>query len=148
MRKAACVLAVLVLAGCGGSSRLSRAELVRRTGKICAEQSRKIAQVPRGPATALNAAGYLGAVLSVVEQGVKDFHALRPPADLESGYRKLLAELDRNADILRTLRAAAAAKDRRDYELGLGNLHRSRMRIDALERRLGLTGCSSAGPSG
>jgi hypothetical protein len=144
MRIGALVLAVLLLAGCGGSSRLSRAELVRETGKICGDQTRAIAQIPRGPATALNAAGYLGAVLSVVEKGVRRFHALHPPSALEPRYRQLRRELDRNADILRTLRAAAAANDRKDYERGLSDLHRSRERIDALERGLGLTGCSSA----
>jgi hypothetical protein len=44
---------------------------------------------------------------------------------------------------LRTLRAAAAARDRNDYVVGLGKLHRSRLRIDALERQLGLSRCTT-----
>ena len=108
-------------------------------------QAGTIAKIPRGPATFLNAAGYLGAVVSVVEKGVRHFHALKPPAELESRYRELLRELDRNVDILQTLRSAAAAKDRKDYETGLRDLHRSRVRINALEDRLGLTGCSIPG---
>jgi hypothetical protein len=134
-----------LITACGGSPRLSRGELARRATKICVEQARTIAKIPRGPATALNASGYLGAVLSVVEKGLKQFHALRPPADEQGTYNALLRELDRNVNILRDLRGAAAANDRKDYEIGLGNLHRSRLRINALERRLGLTGCVGSG---
>lgn len=143
MRPALIVTLALLLAACGGSgsSRLSRSELADRAGKICTDQARTISQIPRGPTTPENATGYLGAVLSVVERGVKRFHALEPPTDLVPTYRRFLGELDRNADILRTLRAAAAARTRRQYEAGLSDLHRSRVRIDALERRLGFTAC-------
>ncbi len=75
-------------------------------------------------------------MLSVVEKGVKQFHALRPPVRDEQSYKSFLRELDNNIDILRTLRAAAAAQDKKDYVIGLGDLHRSRLRINALERRL------------
>jgi hypothetical protein len=145
--KTVALLAVaLLLAACGGgSSRLSHAELVKRAGKICTDQARAIAQIPRGPNTAINAAGYLGAALSVVERGVKQFHALKPPKNLAPTYDRFLAELDRNADILRTLRAAAAARTRAQYETGLSDLHRSRLRINALERQLGFTACGGGG---
>jgi len=146
MRSLALVLGAFVLAACGGGSgRLSRAELTTRATKICTKQAETVAQIPRGPANATNAAGYLGAVLSVVESGVKQFHKLKPPRDEEATYRAFLRELDRNLDILRTLRAAAAAKQRQDYVAGLADLHRSRRRIDALERRLGLTECAGSG---
>jgi hypothetical protein len=138
----------LAAAGCGGDSRLSRTELAKRAGRICTDQARTIAQIPRGPATAENAAGYLGAVLSVVERGLKQFHSLKPAASVEPTYRRFLTELDRNADILRTLRAAAAARTRRQYEAGLSDLHRSRVRIDAFERRLGFGGCAAAATPG
>ena len=146
MRSAALlvVLMATVVAGCGGSSRLSHQELVRRAGTICADQARTIEQIPRGPSNALNAAGYLGAVLSVVEGGVKRFHRLEPSTQDEALYDAFLREVDRNTDLLRDLRAAAAARDRRDYVIGLARLHRSRLRINALDRRLGFTGCAAA----
>lgn len=144
MRRVSLVLVLTAaLTACGGgSARLTHAELVRRATTICSDQARKVEQIPRGPSTALNATGYLGAVLSVTEKGVKAFHSLRPPRSDEARYDDFLRELDRNADILRTLRAAAAARDRRDYVIGLANLHRSRLRVDAAERRLGLTVCA------
>jgi hypothetical protein len=146
MRILALVLAALVLAACGGGSgRLSRDQLAARAGKICTKQGETVAQIPRGPANATNAAGYLGAVLSIVEDGVRQFHKLKPPRDQEATYRAFLRELDRNVDILRTLRAAAAAKQREAYVVGLASLHRSRRRIDRLERRLGFTGCAGSG---
>ena len=145
MRKPALALAVGVLAltACGGGSgRLSRDELATRASKICTTQARTIAQIPRGPANAINAAGYLGALLSVYEKAVKQFHQLRPPKDEEATYRAFLRELDRNADILRTLRADAAAQQLKQYVVGQAALHRSRLRLAALQRKLGLTGCS------
>jgi hypothetical protein len=138
----AALLLAAALAGCGaGSPRLTHAELVRRATSICVAQANKILRIPRGPANAINATGYLGAVLSVAEEGVKRFHSLRPPAEDEQLYNAFLRELDRNTNQLRTLRAAAAARDRKDYVIGLANVHRSRLRIDALERRLGLKRC-------
>ena len=46
------------------------------------------------------------------------------------------------ADILRTLRADAAAQQLKQYVVGQAALHRSRLRLAALQRKLGLTGCS------
>ena len=138
------VVLTLLLTACGGASgRLTHAELVRRANAICVDQTRKIVRIPRGPSTALNAAGYLGAVLSVAEQGLKQFHALRPPKADEPLYGSFLRELDRNTNDLRTLRAAAAARDRKDYVIGVADLHGSRVRINNLERRLGLNRCAS-----
>ena len=145
MRAAALVLIALVVAACGGGSdRLSRDELAARASKICTVQAKTIAQIPRGPANPVNAAGYIGAVLSVYEQGIKKFHALKPPKDEETTYRNYLHELDRNADILRTLRAAAAAQQLKAYVTGQAALHRSRVRLAALQRQLGFTGCAGA----
>jgi hypothetical protein len=143
-RALAVLLATAVLAACGSSPRLSHGELVRRATAICREQARKVNAIPRGPSTAINAAGYLGTVLSVVERGVKEFHALRPSTADEQAYAAFLRELDRNTDVLRTLRAAAGASDKKDYVIGLADLHRSRLRIDMLERRLGLGACAGA----
>ena len=146
MRAGAVVLALLFLSGCGGGSgRLSSQALASRASAICIQQARTIAQIPRGPANPVNAAGYLGAVLSVYEKAIKKFHALKPPRAEDATYRAFLRELDRNADVLRTLRAAAAAKQLRAYVTGQAALHRSRLRLDALQRRLGFTGC--AGPA-
>jgi hypothetical protein len=143
VRAGALVLAALVLTACGGGSdRLSRAELASRASKICTQQAATIAQIPRGPANPVNAAGYLGAVLSIYEKAIKQFHALRPPKDEEATYKAYLGELDRNADILRTLRAAAAAQQPKAYVTGQAALHRSRLRLAALQRRLGFTGCA------
>ena len=144
MRRTILVLGVIALTACGGGSgRLSQSELQKRATVICTRQANAVAQVPRGPANATNAAGYLGAVLSVVEKGVKDFHALKPPKDRQAEYDTFLDALDQNADILRTLREAAAARQRKDYVVGLAALHRSRLQINRLERELGLTGCVS-----
>jgi hypothetical protein len=143
MRAAALVVAALVLAGCGGGTkRLSREELAARASKICIDQAKTIAEIPRGPANPVNATGYLGALLSVYEEAVKQFHELEPPRDEEATYRAYLRELDRNADILRTLRAAAAARQLKAYVTGQAALHRSRLRLAALQRRLGFTGCA------
>jgi hypothetical protein len=145
MKRAAAVVAVnitFVAGACGGGGhRLSHDELARRAGKICSEQARLVLQIPRGPATPENAAGYYGAVVSVVQRGVKKFHDLKPPATDEATYAKLLAQLDRNLDILRTLRATAAARLRKQYVIALAGLHRSRLKIDTLYRRLGFSGC-------
>jgi hypothetical protein len=146
VKRAAIGLAVLALAACGGGSgRLSRVELVKRATAICTDQANKVTQIPRGPANATNAAGYLGAVLSVVEDGVKQYHRLKPPEQEQVAYDAFLRELDQNVDILRTLRAAAAARQRRAYVTGLADLHRSRLRINRQERRLGLGSCAGAG---
>jgi hypothetical protein len=143
VRRIALVLGVVTLSACGGSGgRLSKTELVARASRICTDQARTISEIPRGPANAVNATGYLGAVLSVYEKAVKQFHELRPPADEEATYEAFLRELDRNADILRTLRAEAAAQQLKAYVVDQAALHRSRLRVAALQRQLGFTDCA------
>jgi hypothetical protein len=137
---------LLVACACGGGKHaLDHGELVERAGRICTSQARTIRQIPRGPATPGNAASYLGTVLSVVEDGVNKFRALEPPPQDAAQYRAFLTELDRNTHTLRALRNAAAAEKRREYLFGIQALHRSRRRIDALERSLGFRECSGAG---
>jgi hypothetical protein len=145
VRAAPLVLAAIALSACGGGDRLSKQELASKASKICIEQATMIAQIPRGPANPVNAAGYLGAVLSVYEKGIKRFHELKPPRDEEALYRAYLRELDRNANILRTLRAAAASQQLKAYVTGQADLHRSRVRLARLQRRLGFTGCAGPG---
>ena len=146
MRPAPLVLAAIALSACGGGTdRLSKQELASKASKICIEQATTIAQIPRGPANPVNAAGYLGAVLSVYEKAIKRFHELKPPRDEQTLYRTYLRELDRNANILRTLRAAAASQQLKAYVTGQADLHRSRVRLARLQRRLGFTGCAGPG---
>lgn len=145
MRAAAIPAAMLLLAltGCGGNGgRLSHDELASRAGKICAQQAQQVLKIPRGPATPENAAGYYGAVVGVVQQGVDRFHKLKPPKGEATTYARLLTELDHNLDILRQLRATAAARLREEYVVALASLHRSRLKIDALYEQLGFGGCS------
>jgi hypothetical protein len=138
------LLLLLAAAGCGAGNggRLSHDELASRAGKICAQQAQQVLKIPRGPATPENAAGYYGAVVGVVQQGVRKFHKLKPPKREDATYKQLLNELDHNLDILRQLRATAAAQLREQYVVALSNLHRSRLKIDALYKQLDFSGCA------
>ena len=136
---------ILAAAGCGSSGnggRLTHDALASRAGTICAQQAQQVLEIPRGPATPENAAGYYGAVVGVVQKGVNKFHGLKPPRSEAGTYAQLLNELDRNLDILRQLRATAAARLRKQYVVAISNLHRSRLKIDAFYKDLGFTGCA------
>jgi hypothetical protein len=84
----------------------------------------------------------------VVEDGVKQSHRLEPPTEDERLYDAFPRELDRTTDILRaTCAPPPAARERADYVRDLARLHRSRMRIDVLDRRLGFAGCATTAGS-
>ena len=59
MKAIAIAALVLALTACGGSSRLSQAELAKRAGKICVDQARTIAH-PGCPANIRGLADFLG----------------------------------------------------------------------------------------
>lgn len=146
MRRATVVLTVLLAVGCGGKpARLSANELVHRADAICADQTRTAGTIPRGPSDPVNAAGYLGALISVVEDGVDAFHGLRPPDQLDQPYGLFLHHLDAQLAVLRGMRKAALKRDLPAYRAGHTRLSDERRRISLLEQRLGFRGCLPVG---
>ncbi len=150
MKVRALALGVVLLAGCGngGGKRLTSAELARKADAICADQARRADAIPRGRASARNAAGYLGALITVVEDGVGRFHNLRPPKARSGTYGRLLDVLDQQLETLHGARSAALKQNRALYAKLLDQLRAERRRTVLLEQRLGFTGCLPLGSSG
>ncbi len=87
MRRAGSVAAaaVLALAGCGGSGRLSGDQLRSRATALCAAAGRQTDRIPT-PSSPAGGASFLKRGISVLEPELKRLKTLRPTDDLAQVY--------------------------------------------------------------
>jgi|SRR5919204_2364427 hypothetical protein len=139
--RAAVLAAVVLLAGCGGSSRLSHEAFVERANAICRTYDDAVKRLRR-PQTATEVAPYTERVLPLYRRAVGELAKLRPPARDESTLRALLQSyrvIERDlADLAAAGRSGQVARVR-DLVRGAAADDR---RSSRLARRLGLTVCA------
>jgi hypothetical protein len=106
----AVVLAALLVAGCGGGGRLSKAEYqqkIQAEGKTAQQALTKLSKV-----TSLSAlAQQVGAVEKAVERVADDLDGLKPPQDVEDDNATIVTALRTIDGLLKELRKAATSGD-------------------------------------
>jgi Putative metallopeptidase len=150
---AAVALAAIVLAGCGGSggsSDLSKAELVSKANAICSTSTATINKI-QAPAdfssNAVAAAAYLDKVLKFEQSGVDRLKALKPASDVKADYEAYMTDLSHQLGLLRSADRKAHAKDPsglKDLD-AIATYQKQTSHPAAL--RLGLTKCAGSGAS-
>jgi hypothetical protein len=80
---------VLVATGCGGSTPLSRAQLVRQANAICMRRTARIAAVQRSSKG--NAKAFMSAALPVASRTLDELKALKPPTSMKGAYDRFIA---------------------------------------------------------
>ena len=143
-RGAALVVAVVTLAGCGGSDRLSAADYRKQATRICADADRRARAVPR-PKDLAGLRSYLDSTVAIVQQDNERLRALKPPGDLQDGHAAALRaqdaairELQRLRTELRAPKPSLAA-----VQAGLARVARLGSEADRQFRRIGLPRCAS-----
>jgi hypothetical protein len=135
--------AAFLLAGCGGSGRLSHDAFVAKANAICADYHARAAKLPL-PHTIAAYAEYARRTLPFYRSALAQLAALRPPSADEPAVLRLL-DADRaiERDIVRIEHAAssgnAAAVDR-----AVGQARKDNARAARLARSLDLGVCAQA----
>jgi hypothetical protein len=140
----------VVVAGCGGSDRLTKSEFMSQADAICAKYERKIRSamqgIPAGNEEQLASA--IERVLPVIRTGNDELRDLKPPENLQDRYDRWMQIGDEEVTAAQKLHNALRDGDRQGVQSAFADLQRSDARQDRLAREeLGLTGCAS-GASG
>jgi hypothetical protein len=142
------VLAIAVLGalavGCGGGGggdRLSKQEFQQQANAICKRYNAKIAAL--GPASPSDIPQFVEKGVPVIQQGIAELRALRPPADLEDDYNRMLDEAERAIPAARKLGDAAAKQDAAAVQQAIKAGNAADQASDRIATKLGLSDCAA-----
>jgi hypothetical protein len=139
-------VAVLVVAACGGSSRLSRSEFVQRANAVCTKYEQKVTRAMAGinPGDQTQLASAIGKALPVIREGNDELRALKPPEDLQQRFDRWLRIADDEVAAATELRDGLKKDDARAVQRAFQKLRVSDAAQDTVARKgLGLTRCAS-----
>jgi hypothetical protein len=139
------VAAVAALAGCGGGGggdRLSKEEFQQRADAICAKYDTKI-QALGSPSSPEDIPQFLEKGIPLIQQGIAELRALKPPEDLEQDYEAMLDETEKAIPAARKLGEAAKKQDAAAVQEALAEGERADSESDRLATKLGLDECAA-----
>ncbi len=104
------VLAAAVIAGCGGSDRLSSGDLHNQATQICALASKQTDRI-KSPASPAGSAVFLRQGITALTPEVAQLRKLHPPTDAQDVYSTAVNSSARKLALLRTASGQLARGD-------------------------------------
>ena len=133
---------IVLAAGCGSSSRLSREEYSKRADAICTKYNAKIKALGQ-PGSIRALPGYVDKALPIARKGTDELRGLKPPKDEEKTAKEWLDQNDSVVGSMERLRGAATKGDRAGIQAALTEASSANRTANGLARRLGLAVCAS-----
>ena len=100
MKRAALLAVCVAVAGCGGSSTLSRAELVKKANAICAQSESQAAKLQAPTSSdAKSQAAYWDKAVPVVSNASSQLSALKPDSSTSADWNAFIGKLDQIVDL-------------------------------------------------
>lgn len=146
--RARLILAAVVLAtaaaapACGGDDRLSQEELHQQANAICAKYDEKINALGT-PASATAIPDYVGRIVPLLRQALAELRALKPPADLEGDYDRMLDETAKTIPAAQSLADAAEKGNAAGVQDALAATREAYKASNGLATDLGLDKCAA-----
>jgi len=145
MRAVAVGASVLALAACGGGgggTRLSRDAYITKANAICAKLAAE-RKALKAPTSLAEEPPYIDRALPLLDAGLSDLGALKPPANMETSVDALLQAAGQVRDLLAQLRTAAKKGDSLTVAKVGSQALQLNNQIQSRARALGATGCTS-----
>ena len=142
---AGALVTALALAGCGGGSSVSRADVIARGNAICAaalRQIRTVAAPTQAPASLPAMSDYLHQVVPIVEKEISGLRKLPRPSTGQALLQRYISAVAGTAADYRALQHAAAAGDQNGVDAALSALSTSS--ASSLAAAYGLDQCATA----
>ena len=138
------LIAAWSAAGCGGSQKVSAAELDQKGDSICRELQQKFNQIQaHPPANASGAVDQTKDLIGAAEDADSKLHDMEPPGALQGRYRTYLDARDQAVDQLKRGQDAAGNQDSAAYAAAQRAVVQSAPRRKQLAQSLGFKVCSS-----
>jgi hypothetical protein len=137
-------LALLLAAGCGGGGgdRLSKEEFQKQANATCTKYEAKLNAIGR-PTSPADVKAYVEKGIPVIQQGLAELRALKPPEGMQGDYERMLTEVEKSIPAARQLGEAAAKNDAAAVQKALAAGNAASAAADDAAKSLGLTGCVS-----
>jgi hypothetical protein len=135
------LVAVLLAAGCGSSSRLSREEYSKRADAICTKYNAKIKALGQ-PGSVRALPGYVDKALPIARKGTDELRGLKPPKDEEKTAKEWLDQNDSVVAAMERVRDAAKHGDRTGVAAALTDAASANRAANRFARQLGLRVCA------
>jgi hypothetical protein len=136
----------LAVTGCGGGSKsLSKADLAKQAGDICAKASKDISaiQPPSNLQDASAAAAYFSKVAPIGENAMKKLKALKPPDSDKDAWNTYISKQQAETDLIVQLFHKAQKKDRSGLQ-DLQKVPALDRQVNAAAKAAGVPGCASS----
>jgi hypothetical protein len=140
---AVALVATTAACGGGGNDRLSQEEFQRQANAICDKYDSRI-QALGTPSSAQEVSGFVDQVIPLLQQGISELRALKPPEDVEDDYDRMLDETEKAVPAARKLADAAEENDAAALQEALAAARKADQASDEIATKLGLTGCASS----
>jgi hypothetical protein len=132
-------------AGCGGGGsedRLTAADFRQQANAICEKYNEKI-QAIGNPSTPEEIPEFVNKGIPVIRQGIAELRALRPPAELEDDYDRMLDETEKAIPAAQKLAKAAKNRDAAAAQEAIAEGNEADSASDKLATSLKLDRCAS-----
>jgi hypothetical protein len=140
---AVALVATAAACGGGGGERLSQEEFKKQANAICEKYDTRI-QALQSPSSPAEVSGFVDKVIPLLQQGISELRALKPPAEAEDDYDRMLDETEKAVPAARKLADAAAENDGAAVQEALAEARKADQASDEIAAQLGLTGCASS----
>jgi hypothetical protein len=139
------VLAAAAIASAcgGGDDRLSQEEFRQQANSICAKYNAKI-EALGNPTSVADIPEFVRRGIPLLQQGIADLRALKPPADLEDDFNRMLDETAKAIPPAQRLADAAENGDAAAVQKAEAEARASSDSSNRLATDLGLDQCASA----
>ena len=131
-------------AGCGGGGggRLSQEEFQQQANAICDKFDKKI-QALGSPQSPADIPAYVQKGVPLLRQGIAELRALKPPADVEDDYNRMLDETAKSIPAAEKLADAAEKNDAAAVQDAIKEGQEADSASDELAIKLKLDGCAA-----
>jgi hypothetical protein len=137
------VLALLLVAGCGGSGeRLTKQEYASRADAICAKYNGEVKKLgnPKNLSELVKVADQ---TLPILDNAIKDLKKLNPPASEQAKADQWLSQVEKLKDDLAEIRDRAKDNNMQAVQAVVPKAEEHNRRSNALATELGMTVCNS-----
>jgi len=131
-------------AGCGGEGgdRLSQEEFQQQANAICEKYDKKI-QALGSPQSPADIPAFVEKGIPLLRQGIAELRALKPPADVEEDYNRMLDETAKAIPAAEKLADAAEKSDAAAVQEAIQEGQQADDASDELAAKLKLDGCAA-----
>jgi hypothetical protein len=139
------ILALVVLAGCGGggsSKALTKQEYASKADAICSKYNQKIKALGN-PKSISDLADVADKTLPLIESAIGEFKKLKPPAAEQSTASQWIVQVQGLETDLKEVRDKAKAKDLPGVQAVLPRAQQHNARSNLLATQLGMSVCNS-----